>query len=66
MTTQREHRCEAIGGASDIVLAKLNFQLETKSVVGVQCVLHRLEIIREVAVVCEMGWVSRVESLCVL
>ena len=66
MTTQREHRCEAIGGASDIVLAKLNFQLETKSVVGVQCVLHRLEMIREVAVVCEMGWVSRVESLCVL
>ncbi len=66
MTTQREHRREAISGASDIVLAELNFQLKTQSVIGVQCVFHRLEMIREVTVVCEMGWVSRVESLCVL
>lgn len=63
MTTQREHRREAISGASDIVLAELNFQLKTQSVIGVQCVFHRLGMIREVTVVCEMGWVSCVESL---
>jgi len=66
VTAQCEHRCEAISGASDIVLAELNFQLKTQSVIGVQCVFHRLEMIREVTVVCEMGWVSRVESLRVL